>query len=64
MSENGTSARRQTTIPHYQRFCSRRLSAKSPNVALRRGAGRFPLDALVTPIRPETAMPAIPWTFL
>jgi DNA-binding CsgD family transcriptional regulator len=33
------------------------------NVALRRGEGRLPLDALVTPIQPETAMAAIPWTF-
>jgi DNA-binding CsgD family transcriptional regulator len=32
-------------------------------VALRRGEGRLPLDALVTPIQPETAMAAIPWIF-
>jgi DNA-binding CsgD family transcriptional regulator len=33
------------------------------NVALGRGEGRLPLDALVTPIQPETAMAAVPWTF-
>jgi hypothetical protein len=32
-------------------------------VALRRGEGRLPLDALVTPIQPETAMAASSWTF-
>lgn len=32
-------------------------------IALRRGAGRLPLDVLVTPIQPETAMATIPWTF-
>ena len=30
---------------------------------LRRGAGRLPLDVLVTPMQPETAMATIPWTF-
>jgi DNA-binding CsgD family transcriptional regulator len=33
------------------------------NTVLRRGAGRLPLDVLVTPIQPETAMATIPWTF-
>jgi len=33
------------------------------NVALLRGEGRLPLDALVTPIQPETAMAASSWTF-
>jgi DNA-binding CsgD family transcriptional regulator len=33
------------------------------NTVLRRGAGRLPLDVLVTPMRPETAMATIPWTF-
>jgi DNA-binding CsgD family transcriptional regulator len=32
------------------------------DVALPRGAGRLPLDVVVTPIQPETAMAAIPWT--
>jgi DNA-binding CsgD family transcriptional regulator len=32
------------------------------DVALSRGAGRLPLGVLVTPIQPETAMTAIPWT--
>jgi DNA-binding CsgD family transcriptional regulator/PAS domain-containing protein len=32
-------------------------------IVLRRGAGRLPLDVLVTPIQPETAMASIPWTF-
>jgi len=32
-------------------------------ILLRRGVGRLPLDAMVTPILPETAMAAIPWTF-
>jgi DNA-binding CsgD family transcriptional regulator len=32
-------------------------------MALRRGAGRLPLGVLVTPIRPETAMVSIPWSF-
>ena len=32
------------------------------DIALSRGAGRLPLDVLVTPIQPETAMTAIPWT--
>jgi DNA-binding CsgD family transcriptional regulator len=31
--------------------------------ALRRKAGRLPLNVLVTPIQPDTAMVAIPWTF-
>lgn len=33
------------------------------NTALRRGAGRLPLDVLVTPIQPEAAMVAFPWAF-
>jgi DNA-binding CsgD family transcriptional regulator len=33
------------------------------DTVLRRGAGRLPLDVLVTPIHPETAMATIPWTF-
>src|SRR6202165_609379 len=32
-------------------------------IVLGRGAGRVPLDVLVTPIQPETAMASIPWTF-
>ncbi len=32
-------------------------------ITLLRGAGRLPLDVLVTPIQPETAMATIPWTF-
>ena len=32
-------------------------------ILLRRGVGRLPLDAMVTPIKPETAMAPIPWTF-
>jgi len=32
------------------------------DIALSRGAGRLPLDVLVTPIQPETATAAIPWT--
>jgi DNA-binding CsgD family transcriptional regulator len=30
---------------------------------LRRASGQLPLDVLVTPIQPETAMITIPWTF-
>ena len=33
------------------------------DIALQRGAGRLPLDVLVIPIQPETAMASIPWTF-
>jgi DNA-binding CsgD family transcriptional regulator len=33
------------------------------DVALPRGAGRLPLDVVVTPIQPETATATIPWTF-
>jgi DNA-binding CsgD family transcriptional regulator len=33
------------------------------NIVLRRGAGRLPLDVLVTPIKPETSMATISWTF-
>jgi DNA-binding CsgD family transcriptional regulator len=33
------------------------------NIMLGRGAGRLPLDVIVTPIQPETVMAAIPWTF-
>jgi DNA-binding CsgD family transcriptional regulator len=33
------------------------------DILLRRRAGRLPLDVIVTPIRPETAMASIPWTF-
>jgi DNA-binding CsgD family transcriptional regulator len=33
------------------------------DIELRRGTGRLPLDVLVTPIQPETAMASIPWTF-
>jgi DNA-binding CsgD family transcriptional regulator len=33
------------------------------DMVLRRGAGRLPLDVLVTPMRPETAMVSIPWSF-
>jgi DNA-binding CsgD family transcriptional regulator len=33
------------------------------NIALPRGPSRLPLNVLVTPIRPETAMAAMPWTF-
>jgi DNA-binding CsgD family transcriptional regulator len=33
------------------------------DIVLRRGAGRLPLDVLVTPIQSETAMASIPWTF-
>jgi DNA-binding CsgD family transcriptional regulator len=33
------------------------------DVVLQRGAGRLPLDVLVTPIQPKTAMASIPWTF-
>jgi DNA-binding CsgD family transcriptional regulator len=33
------------------------------DIVLGRGAGRLPLDVLVAPIQPETAMSAIPWTF-
>ena len=33
------------------------------DIALQRGAGRLPLDVLVIPIRPETAMASIPWAF-
>lgn len=32
------------------------------DIALSRGSGRLPLDVLVTPVQPETAMAAIPWT--
>jgi DNA-binding CsgD family transcriptional regulator len=32
-------------------------------IVLQRGSGRLPLDVLVTPIQPETAMASIPWTF-
>jgi DNA-binding CsgD family transcriptional regulator len=32
-------------------------------MVLRRGAGRLSLNVLVTPIRPETAMVSIPWSF-
>ncbi len=32
------------------------------DIALSRGSGRLPLDVLVTPIQPETAMATIPWT--
>jgi DNA-binding CsgD family transcriptional regulator len=32
------------------------------DIALPRGSGRLPLDVLVTPIQPETAMAAVPWT--
>lgn len=32
------------------------------DIALSRGAGRLPLDVLVTSIKPEMAMAAIPWT--
>jgi DNA-binding CsgD family transcriptional regulator len=33
------------------------------HIMLRRGAGRLPLDVLVTPIQRETAMATVPWTF-
>jgi DNA-binding CsgD family transcriptional regulator len=33
------------------------------DIVLQRGVGRLPLDVLVTPIQPETAMVRIPWTF-
>jgi DNA-binding CsgD family transcriptional regulator len=33
------------------------------DIMLRRGAGRLPLEVIVTPIKPETVMAAIPWTF-
>jgi DNA-binding CsgD family transcriptional regulator len=33
------------------------------DIVLRRGAPRLPLDVLVTPMQPETAMASIPWTF-
>jgi DNA-binding CsgD family transcriptional regulator len=33
------------------------------DIVLRRGPGRLPLDVLVTPIQPETAVASIPWTF-
>src|SRR5258708_21897566 len=33
------------------------------DIALERGAGRLPLDVLVIPIQPETAMASIPLTF-
>jgi DNA-binding CsgD family transcriptional regulator len=33
------------------------------DIVLGRGAGRLPLDVLVTPIQPEMAMASIPWTF-
>ncbi len=33
------------------------------DIVLRRGARRLPLDVLVIPIQPETAMASIPWTF-
>jgi DNA-binding CsgD family transcriptional regulator len=33
------------------------------DIALSRGAGRLPMDVLVTPIQPETAVAAIPWIF-
>ncbi|MBR1143381.1 helix-turn-helix transcriptional regulator [Bradyrhizobium sp. AUGA SZCCT0431] len=33
------------------------------DIALPRGTARLPLNVLVTPIRSETAMAAIPWTF-
>jgi DNA-binding CsgD family transcriptional regulator len=33
------------------------------DIVLQRGAGRLPLDVLVTPIQLETAMATIPWTF-
>lgn len=32
------------------------------DIALSRGSGRLPLDILVTPIQPERAMAAVPWT--
>src|SRR5439155_14947552 len=33
------------------------------DIVLRRGAGRLPLDVVVVPIQPETAMASVPWTF-
>jgi DNA-binding CsgD family transcriptional regulator len=33
------------------------------DIALQRGAGRLPLDVLVIPVQPETAMASIPWAF-
>jgi DNA-binding CsgD family transcriptional regulator/PAS domain-containing protein len=42
---------------------ARAETSSGGNTVLRRGAGRLPLDVLVTRIRPETAMATIPWTF-
>ena len=33
------------------------------NAVVRRGAGRLPLDVLVSPIKPDRAMIALPWAF-
>ncbi len=38
------------------------VAGSGGDIALSRGSGRLPLDVLVTPIQPETAMAAIPWT--
>lgn len=43
--------------------CAAETMASRGNIVLRRGAGRLPLDVLVTPIKPETSMATIPWTF-
>ena len=42
---------------------ARAETSSGGNTVLRRGAGRLPLDVLVTPMQPETAMATIPWTF-
>jgi len=39
------------------------VTGSGGDVALPRGAGRLPLDVVVTPVKPEAAMAIIPWTF-
>ena len=41
---------------------ARTVTGTGGEIALRRGAGRLPLDVLVTQIRHETEMAVIPWT--